>query len=116
LHSQKQENMPEPTIKKYDVQRYVTGAADSRCMERVEAWMSENPQHADHVAGLKRIWAASREQAPEVDMDQAWQKFRQKHFAGPADPGHIMHMPVHQDSKFGHMFRVAALILISFSI
>lgn len=56
--------------------RYIANEADEQDRARVEAWAAADPDHAAELERMRQLWqwAGNGTEAPEPDLDAAWQR------------------------------------------
>ncbi|MEX2567581.1 MAG: FecR domain-containing protein [Cyclobacteriaceae bacterium] len=105
-------------MKKYKwllIQRFVTGNAKSEEHRIVEEWMDQHPDNKFLIRELEEIWALSSAEDFEVNIQEAWKKFKTSDIKSKSRP--ILYHYRKKSRSAGiiiNAFRVAAFILVAF--
>jgi transmembrane sensor len=97
------------------IQRYVTGNASPDERRKVQQWIDQDSDHEQLVHDLKGIWNLSEGEDFEVDIQHAWEKFKnQNHNKFPKAIRPVGYVPRKKSRKGIYILRAAAVILVAF--
>jgi transmembrane sensor len=97
------------------IQRYITGNASPDENRAIKEWMALDSENRKLVHELKQIWNLTPDENFEVNVQQAWEQFRNRDrdlMPGPSRK--IGYVPRKVSRKPLHILRAAAVILVAF--
>lgn len=97
------------------IQRYITGNAEPVERQRINEWMDQDPENRKLVRELREIWSLTPAENFNVDVQQAWEKFRDKNkIQIPAEGKSIGYKSRNVSRTPLYVLRAAAVILVAF--
>lgn len=94
------------------IQRYISGRCSQEGRQKVERWMQEDPEHRRLVKELEQIWELSPEEDFEVNVQEAWEKFRHREIDSKKREDYISTRKKPR-KLVSYLYRAAAVILIA---
>lgn len=96
------------------IQRYITGNAETDECRKINDWMGQDPENRKLVRELEEIWNLTPAESFNVDVQQAWEKFRNKNHVNIHENSKSIGYESRKDSRSSlYMLRVAAVILVA---
>ena len=94
------------------IQRYVVSNSSPEDRRRLKRWMDQHPSNEQLVKQVKNIWDLTPEEDFDVNVQDAWERFRHRKVRE-----NDRHAPVYQMQKqlrkAVYLFRAAAVILVA---
>lgn len=95
------------------IQRYVTGNADPEERQSVESWMAEAHENRRIIQEVREVWNQTPSENFEVDVQQAWEKFRYRNQKNTKPVASVNVKPRRGSNTSLYLFRAAAVLLVA---
>lgn len=94
------------------IQRYIAGSSTAEDRRKLKQWMDRDPSNKQLVKEVKHIWELTPKENFDVNVQDAWERFRHRKVWE-----NDRHAPVYQmqkrQRKTTHLFRAAAVIMVA---
>lgn len=94
------------------VQRYISGQCSQQEREKIEQWMRKDPANEELIRDLKQIWEFTPEEEFDIDVQEAWNKFRQREIDSKQRIDYTADRRNHSRLLL-NLYRTAAVVLIA---